>query len=191
MRIGIDFDNTLVCYDTVFHKAACMRGLIPSDLPSSKGAVRDYLRSIGQEEAWTELQGTVYGSRMDLAEPYPGARAFLQLCQERSIPLFIISHKTLFPFRGPQYNLHQAATAWLSSQQWSDIPAYFELTLADKLARIASLGCTLFIDDLPELLEEPNFPSHVEKILFDPNHLSKEGSYTRVSSWSTLTTRFL
>ena len=32
MRIGVDFDNTLVCYDGVFHRAALERGLIPSDL---------------------------------------------------------------------------------------------------------------------------------------------------------------
>ena len=68
MRIGIDFDNTIVCYDDVFHKAASLQGLIPEGLPSSKNSVRDYLRKIGKEENWTRLQGTVYGSRMDLAK---------------------------------------------------------------------------------------------------------------------------
>ena len=41
MLIGIDFDNTIVCYDRVFHKAALEKGLIPADLPPSKGRVRE------------------------------------------------------------------------------------------------------------------------------------------------------
>ena len=58
--IGVDFDNTIVCYDGVFHRAAVERGLIPPELPVSKGQVRDHLRRLGQEHAWTELQGEVY-----------------------------------------------------------------------------------------------------------------------------------
>jgi hypothetical protein len=32
MRIGLDFDNTIACYDGVFHAAALERGLIPEAL---------------------------------------------------------------------------------------------------------------------------------------------------------------
>ena len=64
MRIGIDLDNTIVCYDHVVHRAAVARGLVPTDLPVSKGAVRDYLRRCGHENTWIELQGYVYGSGM-------------------------------------------------------------------------------------------------------------------------------
>src|SRR3981189_2049974 len=39
MRIGIDFDNTIACYDGVFHAAALERGLIPSDLGRRKKTV--------------------------------------------------------------------------------------------------------------------------------------------------------
>ena len=39
MIIGVDFDNTIVCYDKVFHVAAYEKGLIPADLPVSKGRV--------------------------------------------------------------------------------------------------------------------------------------------------------
>src|SRR6185437_11131914 len=40
MRIGIDFDNTIACYDGVFHAAALERGLIPKDLARDKNSVR-------------------------------------------------------------------------------------------------------------------------------------------------------
>jgi hypothetical protein len=192
MRIGIDFDNTIVCYDDVFFKAACLQGLIPSDLARSKGAVRDYLRAIGKEDAWTELQGYVYGARMDLAHPFPGVADFFQMCSRRNIPVFIISHKTLYPYLGPQYNLHDAAKKWLSSQQFSDQPpAHFELTLSQKLSKIADLQCTHFIDDLPELLTEKDFPSHVQKVLFDSNDQYPCGSYLRVKTWKEIIERLV
>ena len=55
MRIGVDFDNTIVCYDEVFHRVALERKLISPSLRVNKGAVRDHLRTIGREDAWTEM----------------------------------------------------------------------------------------------------------------------------------------
>ena len=43
MRIGIDFDNTIVDYEGAFHAAAMERGLITADLPKTKNSVRDFL----------------------------------------------------------------------------------------------------------------------------------------------------
>ncbi|MBI2360879.1 MAG: hypothetical protein HYV04_18575 [Deltaproteobacteria bacterium] len=83
MRIGIDFDNTIVCYDQMFHRIALERGLIPASLPATKGHVRDMLRRMGREEEWTEMQGQVYGKRLHEAEPFPGVLEFFTLCRER------------------------------------------------------------------------------------------------------------
>ncbi len=185
LRIGIDFDNTIACYDGVFYRAALEKSFIPREIPTSKGAVRDYLRSVGKEEVWTELQGYIYGARMDLAMPYPNFDRFLSLCHAKQIPTFIISHKTRFPFLGPRYDLQRAAKDWLQHQSFPWIPpAFFELTLQEKLQRISKQGCTVFIDDLPELLEENEFPSNVTKILFDPNGLyPKNKTYVHATSW--------
>jgi len=184
-RIGIDFDNTIACYDGVFYQAALEKNLIPEAISTSKGAVRDYLRSVFKEDAWTELQGFIYGARMNLAKVYPGVGSFFSCCYAKKIPTFIISHKTLHPFLGPKYDLHKAARNWLLEQPFSWIPpVFFELTLQEKLKRIALQECTVFIDDLPELLAEKDFPSHVQKILFDPNRLyPKEGDYLYATSW--------
>ena len=83
MRIGIDFDNTIVCFDTLFHRAAVEKSLIPADLPLSKTSVRDYLRREGREEAWTELQGYVYGVKIHDAAPFPGVLEFFARCRDR------------------------------------------------------------------------------------------------------------
>ena len=101
MRIGIDFDNTIVCYDGLFHRLARERNLIGPDVRPLKGEVRDYLRRIGREDAWTELQGYAYGCRLVEAEPFPGAREFLARCRQQGIECLIISHKTRRPFAGP------------------------------------------------------------------------------------------
>jgi len=183
MQIGVDFDNTIVSYDGLFHKVAVEKSLIPPEVGTSKGAVRDYLRALDQENAWTELQGYVYGARMDLAFPYPGIDQFFSLCSSQHIPTYIISHKTLHPYLGPRYDLHQAAKNWLQKQSFSP-PAFFELTLEKKLDRIKQQNCTIFIDDLPEIFTEKNFPSHVTKILFDPHKLhSPIGDYLYATSW--------
>ena len=71
MLVGLDFDNTIVCYDRLFHRLARERGLIPDTVPQTKCAVRDYLRSIDRENDWTEMQGVGYGPRIADAEPFP------------------------------------------------------------------------------------------------------------------------
>lgn len=197
MILGVDFDNTIVAYDALFHRVALERGLIPADLPVNKTAVRDHLRATGREDAWTEMQGEVYGARLDEAEAYPGVLAFFRACRVRAIPVRIISHKTRHPFLGPAHDLHAAARGWLARQGFFDATggialaeadAFFELTKTDKLARIASCGCTHFIDDLPELLTEPAFPSGVARFLFDPQALHPDiPGVRRATSWAQLT----
>lgn len=193
MHLGVDFDNTIVCYDALFHQVAREQGLIPADVPVNKSEVRNYLRRVDKEAAWTEMQGMVYGGRMREAAPYPGVLEFFQACRRAGIPASIVSHKTRHPFLGEQYDLHAAATAWLEQQGFFD-PArlgqprenvFFELTKAAKLDRIGSCGCTHFIDDLPEFLGEPGFPAAVERILFDPNNLyADEQRFRRIEEWA-------
>jgi len=194
MRIGVDFDNTIVCYDEVFHRVACEQGLIPESVPVNKGAVRDYLRKAGRESEWTEMQGYVYGVRMRDAQPFPGVLEFFRRTRAAGIPICIISHKTRHPYKGPQYDLHAAALGWLELNGFFDPKriglarndVYFELTLSAKLGRIAAAGCTHFIDDLPELLAEPEFPTKVSALLFDPAGAHKAEHFRRVEAWSVL-----
>ena len=174
--IGIDFDNTIVCYDELFQQVAVEHGLVPPHAATSKTAIRDYLRSVGQEDRWTELQGTVYGPRMIDAPPFPGVVEFLNACRTAGMPVAIVSHRTRFPYLGERHDLHVAARDWLVRHGFHDataigLPAervFLEETKEAKLARIAALGCTHFVDDLPELLAHPLFPTHVRRILFDP-----------------------
>ena len=191
MRIGLDFDNTIVDYDALFHRVALEQGVIPPELAVTKLAVREHLRAAQREEVWTAMQGTVYGSRMSEAVFYPGALAFFRWARGAGVALAIISHKTRHPFLGPQYDLHQAARDWVIAnlvheEQALIDPAevYFELTKPDKLARIGALGCDFFIDDLPEILTAEAFPAATRRILFDPNgHHAPLAGVQTVAGW--------
>lgn len=196
MLIGVDFDNTIVCYDQIFHRVALERGLIPHDLPESKEAVRDYLRSCDLEDVWIEMQGYVYGARIADASAFMGAMEFLGICESLGLPVRIISHRTRYPFAGEQYDLHRAAYTWLEAKglvgNYGPQRVFFELTKQDKLMRISAVGCTHFIDDLPEFLAEPEFPTGVQRILFDPSDKhTKESRFLRAKSWQEIADIFL
>jgi len=191
--IGIDFDNTIVCYDDVFARVAVELGLVPPEFATSKTAIRDHLRAAGQEDRWTELQGTIYGPRMPDAPPFPGVREFFQACRAAGVPVAIVSHRTRFPYLGERHDLHAAARDWLARHGFHDpagigLPVervFFEETKEAKLARIAEVGCTHFIDDLPELLAHPLFPQDVRRILFDPQAAAPLPPDTsRLSAWN-------
>lgn len=183
MRIGIDFDNTIACYEGVFHAAALERGLIPADLPTDKNAVRDHLNGSGRKDEFTELQGYVYGARMDLVAPYPGFDAFLARALSEGHDLFVVSHKTRHPILGPRHDMHAAARGFLEARRFvgengAAIPGgnvHFELTKEEKVARALALAVDVFIDDLPEILTMPGFPEGVRPILFDPHGSHPKG----------------
>ena len=175
MRIGIDFDNTIVSYDALFHKVAREQGLVPPETPVNKVAVRDHLRRIGREDRWTEMQGYVYGARMDEALAYDGVIDFIHRAGAAGHEVLIVSHKTRHPFLGPRYDLHAAARTWIEHHlTWNGralLPArhiFVELTKEEKIARIAACGCDSFIDDLPEILLSEAFPAQTTRLLFDP-----------------------
>ncbi len=185
MRIGIDFDNTLVCYDEVFHEVGVAHGLIPLSVGTSKAAVKAYLESEGKGGDWTALQGHVYGPEILAAQPFPGAEAFLRRCAELGIEVCLVSHKTLRSVKGPKADLHAWARKWLDrygfTKHFSDV--VFDETREGKLARIGELGCELYIDDHLEVLASKRWPVGVRKVLFDPHDEHASEPYERVTGW--------
>jgi hypothetical protein len=200
MRIGIDFDNTIACYDGVFHAAAMERGLIPVDLARDKNSVRDHLNGSGRKDDFTELQGYVYGTRMDLVSPYPGFAEFVAAARQAGHALFVVSHKTRHPILGPKHDMHAAARGFLAardlvggaSHQIDPANVFFELTKEEKVARAHALACEVFIDDLPEILAMSGFPDGMRKVLFDPEHQfeGKAAQLDRRGSWAEITADF-
>lgn len=193
MRIGVDFDNTIVDYEGVFHAAALERGLIDAALPKDKNAVRDFLNGSGRKDDFTALQGYVYGSRMELARPYEGFRDFIAAARARAHDVFIVSHKTRFPLLGPKYDMHEAARAFLQDRELSGddvVPRqqiFFEETKEQKIDRAATLNCDVFIDDLPEILAMPGLPERCRRILFAPQGGEAKARFETCHSWNEIT----
>ena len=190
MRLGVDFDNTIVSYDEVFQRVAVDRNLIPATVPARKQAVRDYLRADGREDDWICLQGAVYGPGMAHARPFAGVFETIDALKAAGIDVFVISHRTKHPFQGPRYDLHAAAKEWLDRAAATPSPLardriFFEITKEAKLDRIRRCGCTHFIDDLPEFLTLPEFPAGLERILFAPagTHQADCADILTYTSW--------
>jgi hypothetical protein len=192
VRIGIDFDNTIICYDKVFAEAARQRGLVSDEWTGSKADVREYLRSKpGGELAWQGLQGWVYGKGIGSAEIFPGVTGFLDACRLNGAGACIVSHKTRFGHQDPdRTDLRVAARNWLcatgligaesSALTLDDV--YFEDTQAAKVERLASLNLDVFIDDLVDVFEQPHFPRGIRPILFASN--ARPGPYKSIASWA-------
>jgi hypothetical protein len=61
---------------------------------------------------------------------------------------------------------------------------FLEVTKRDKVIRVGGEACSVFIDDLPEIFAEPDFPKEVIQVLFDPMNLHNAGfTGHRAGSW--------
>jgi hypothetical protein len=191
MRIGLDFDNTLVCYDHLFQRLAIEYDLVGEDSPPNKTAIRDQLRACGREEDWIRLQGMAYGPRIEEAEPFPGVLDTLRYWQEFGWDLLVVSHKTRAPYAGAEHDLHAAAQRWITTHLHSrgllaQSEIHFELTRAEKLERARSLGLDCFVDDLPDILLDLG-PVVRRRLLFDPHGLYPTNpAYEIWPSWQKL-----
>lgn len=171
VRIGIDLDNTIINYERAFANAAAALGLTHTD-GLGKTELRDRIRLDAGEDEWQRVQAHVYGPAIGDAEPYAGVEAFFEHANARGVPLVIVSHRSEFAAAAPHgTNLRTAARLWLETRGFvrAGVPeVFFESTRRGKCERIASTGCTLFIDDLSEVFEDPAFPEGVERWLFLP-----------------------
>lgn len=194
-RIGVDFDNTLISYDSVFLAYAAAEGVRIQGSAHTKQSVRDLIRSLPDGETrWQALQGRVYGRGIFEASPLRGARDFLARCSDVGWEVCVISHKTEFGHFDPdQIRLRDVAVAWLEDRGFFDEGAgltrdgvYWEPTREAKLDRIAASSCDLFIDDLEELLLDPRFPTGVERILLSvraTDIADRDRPYVTCGSW--------
>ena len=178
MRIGLDFDNTIVCYDAAIAVLAEKLLDLPAEVPRTKLGLRDHLRTTGREPEWTAFQGVLYGPGMVHAQPFAGAIDTMLQLVEQGHELVIISHRSRRPYAGEPHDLHAAARDWVTNHlQVSGLfelkdgceCLYFLRTKDDKIAKINELSCNVFLDDLPELLMAPGLPNTMTKIQFNPS----------------------
>ena len=196
MLIGLDFDNTIVCYDQAIALLAEELFELPADVPRTKLGLRNYLRAAGRDPDWTAFQGELYGPGMRYAEPFDGAIATMHQLLAEGRDLVIISHRSLRPYAGEPHDLHAAALGWVAERLQSEglfgsigdkSAVHFLETRDQKLEMITHLGCEAFLDDLPEVLGDSAFPVSTAGILFDPSGGSATPEcHHRISAWPEL-----
>src|ERR1700722_8407930 len=118
LRIGIDFDNTIITYDDVFRASAAAGGVIAPGFSGNKQAVRDAIRLLPDGElAWQRLQGQVYGKGITDAKMVSGFAAFLRRANAEDCAVVVVSHKTEYGHFDPdRVNLRTAALDWMAEQ---------------------------------------------------------------------------
>jgi len=176
--IGIDIDNTIVCFERPLRRLALELGLSGAEASGGKRAIRDRVRLLPDGEMrWRWMQAQVYGPLMGEAVAMEGVDAFLARCRSQGERVRLVSHKTR---RANAFDtgvdLREATMEWLEANGFFDPGAgglsrghvHFEDTRQLKARRVGMLGCEVFIDDLAETFLEPDFPSGVERILFAP-----------------------
>ena len=178
MLIGVDFDNTIADYSSVFSDVAEEDALIKRGQATTKVQVKAVVQALPDgQRSWERLQGRVYGAHMHTATMYDGAENFFFQSRDKGVEIAIVSHKTEFGHFDPdRINLQDAARKWMGEHRFfkkfgfriDPRSVYFEQSREQKIARIAALGCDHFIDDLVEVLLHKNFPKNTRKHLFDP-----------------------
>jgi hypothetical protein len=191
MIIGIDFDNTIIDYSTLFYDAGAGLGVLSDSMTRDKPKIRQYLIDRGREEDWIRIQGLVYGKYIENAGVMEGFRSFLATCLQDGWTVYIVSHKTREAVVGEKFDLHAAARAWLNETgiyrgepTGAVADVFFEVTRSDKIRRINALGCQVFIDDLVEVLMHPDMNREILKILYDRlEHYPAGREYPTAKSW--------
>ncbi len=198
MYIGLDFDNTIIGYNHIFHALAEERGWISASTNLNKRDIRDTIRLVPDGETkWAALQAEVYGPQITKATLMPGVADFLRTARQQNIPLAIISHKSRYAAAAPNGpDLREAALDWMKQQNFftadgfglNPAKVYFADTRTEKCQRIAALGCTHFVDDLEEVLRDPAFPNTVKGILYHPAaDVIAPGPFAIMHDWESIT----
>ena len=136
MNIGIDFDNTIVRYDSLFMEVALKEKFLKGDCAvGTKTEIRNYLRSqLEGNKAWMKLQGLVYGRFMHRAEMMPGVANFLLSCNVRNLRVFIVSHKTKYGHYDPEkISLRGEALKWMETRRFFEGRATMHLGLGARI----------------------------------------------------------
>ncbi|MBT5239417.1 MAG: hypothetical protein HN793_00845 [Rhodospirillaceae bacterium] len=198
MIIGLDLDNTIVCYDAAIEHLASDMESLPPDVPKTKLGVRDYLRAEGREPEWTEFQGKLYGPGMAHAAPFPAALESIAAFQNAGHSTVIISHRSRYPYLGPRYDLHESAREWIGDKLlisgrslFSPEEVHLNESRDEKIALVDSLKCDVFLDDLKEVLTDEAFPPTTKKLWFSPGSDEKAADtpdeVTLIKHWTDLT----
>ena len=185
LKIGIDFDNTLVNHDKSFYEKLKKKIKISKKKFKNKDDIKNFIIKNFNNKIWTEIQGEVY-SCLDYSTPNPYSHKVLEKIREKH-NLFLISHKTTYPVIGKKIDLHKISKKWLKEHGFAYVKnpifkrenIFFETNIHKKISRIRKIKCDIYIDDLHKILKL--LPNYIKKIHFTKNKINT--NYKSISNW--------
>ena len=190
IKLGIDLDNTIICYDELIYDLAKNKFPKINFLRNSKSKkmIKNEIIKIYGNEQWTKLQGIIYGKKILEARVFNGFRKGIQKLKDE-FEIFIISHKTNKAAIGKNINLHAAAKKFLKKNNISFCKnelidknkILFAGTQNAKIRLIKNKKIDIFIDDLDVVLQ--SLPEMVTKIHFS----KKKKTFKNFYNWQKMT----
>ncbi|OUR93634.1 hypothetical protein A9Q84_19390 [Halobacteriovorax marinus] len=178
MKIAIDFDNTIVDYSELFHKA-CLLENVTIDKSLSKNEIKIFLKNSNEYEwpkKWIEVQGRCYGELiLESGEEGDFLKVF-NYFKSQGFEVEIISHKSKKSLCG-RFNLRESALKKIKQIGLSEDSIQFFDSFSDKCDYLNRGKFDVVIDDLEEILAESKTINF--KILFA--HYSKD--HFALGSW--------
>lgn len=180
-RLGLDLDNTLIDYTASFESLAPHFGITGPQ--ATRDEIRGQLRRPEGDEEWQRFQSLLYTEGLENALPATGAVELIRGCKSNDIEVFIVSHKTR---RGPDRfgarDLRAPALQWLTNHNLVPglIPrdhVFFSDSVDAKIESIAGLRLDVFVDDLPEILSHPRWPSSTLGLRFSSVNIGGDSPY--------------
>ncbi len=168
---GFDLDNTLIDYKLAARKYSAKYLNQQSD---NVRELKQYFSQLSNDEGWQRAQSWIYTEGLNYAKPTAGSINFIKTLSLKSIPYYVVSHKTVStPSQFGSRLLRKPALNWISENFGSEFfkrrSIYFEDSRVDKILRISELGITHFIDDLIDVFRDSSFPLGVTKFLYEPH----------------------
>jgi hypothetical protein len=167
-RIGLDLDNTVIDYTPAYGIIAKKMGLPESLI--DRNSIRPILRnSTDDGKEWQRFQSLLYTDGLTFAQPAAGLLDFLKLSAMLEIHICIVSHKTSYiPKEFGARDLRAPAIDWL--RKYGIAPGFVRVedvhfcsTREEKVQTISAIGCQVFVDDLIEVLDHPDFPTGISR----------------------------
>ena len=163
IKLGIDLDNTIICYDNLIHDLAKkkFKKINFGQKIKSKKFIKNKIIKFYGNDQWTKLQGIIYGKKILHAKIFDGFKdEILKLREEFDI--FIISHKTKKAAIGKNINLRTAAKKFLKKNDISfckneiidQNKILFTETKREKIDIIKNKKIDIFVDDLDDILKK-------------------------------------
>jgi hypothetical protein len=184
IKLGIDLDNTIICYDNLIHNLAKKKFpkiKLKKNIRSKK-IIKNKIIKFYNNNQWTKLQGIIYGEKILDAKLFNNFKEGIKKLKDE-FEIFIISHKTNKAAIGKDINLRNAAKKFLKQNDISFCKnelvnrnkILFASTQKEKIKLIKNKKIDIFIDDLDIILQ--SLPNQIKKIHFSKKKYKFENFY--------------